>query len=503
MDWQNPMDTKRVVLGVIKLAAKTEDNPVPPLFINPGGPGGSGIEAVLRTGQAIQMVAGDNHDIISWDPRGVGVSTPRVDCWKNNQKRLIWNVQDAGVVDERPGLVYDAYAHSMAFSGACESGANETSIFEHLSTVYHARDMLEIMNRSGHEKLRYWGMSYGSILGGVFASMYPDQIERMGDSSQFFQDADSILLAFDKACHGAGAEVCSLWAESPEAVGERRDAILAKLKKSPVIIPAGVRESGPEMPQVITYSILQVITRTILYSPLKRAQLLAQLYSTIESGDSAAFYDASVGYRRKLVGQACAIADIPATEPQETSMEMDAFPAITCSDAKPEEDSPEQFVEFLEKLHRVSKWAGASNMYFKMSCVGRTIRPKWHFAPDENTRTKTSHPILFVNNVYDSITPLESAYNNSAHFPGSVVLTQNAYGHCSSSAPSSCTTRYLRAYFQNGTLPEPGTVCEPEYHFFESPGAMAQDELSDAAWEMFEKADVVRMGNDMGMIYGV
>jgi hypothetical protein len=46
----------------------------------------------------------------------------------------------------------------------------------------------------------------------------------------------------------------------------------------------------------------------------------------------------------------------------------------------------------------------------------------------ENTKTKTSHPILFVNNVYDSITPLESAYNNSAHFPGSVVLTQNAYG---------------------------------------------------------------------------
>lgn len=47
MDWQNPMDMKRVVLGVIKLAAITKDNPVPPLFINPGV--GCGYTASKRT----------------------------------------------------------------------------------------------------------------------------------------------------------------------------------------------------------------------------------------------------------------------------------------------------------------------------------------------------------------------------------------------------------------------------------------------------------------------
>lgn len=45
-------------------------------------------------------------------------------------------------------------------------------------------------------------------------------------------------------------------------------------------------------------------------------------------------------------------------------------------------------------------------------------------------------------------------------FPSSVVLTQNSDGHCTLSAPSLCTAKHVRAYFQNGTLPAIGTVCE-------------------------------------------
>lgn len=56
---------------------------------------------------------------------------------------------------------------------------NGTNLLENLSTAAAARDMLEILEKSGHSKLRYWGLSYGTILGGVFAGLYPDKVDRL------------------------------------------------------------------------------------------------------------------------------------------------------------------------------------------------------------------------------------------------------------------------------------------------------------------------------------
>ncbi|EEY17188.1 conserved hypothetical protein [Verticillium alfalfae VaMs.102] len=62
---------------------------------------------------------------------------------------------------------------------------------------------------------------------------------------------------------------------------------------------------------------------------------------------------------------------------------------------------------------------------------------------------------------------LISARNNSAGFPGSVVLVQNSYGHTSLAAPSNCTRSYINTYFQEGTLPSPGTECDEPFLPFE------------------------------------
>ena len=88
-------------------------------------------------------------------------------------------MQDAGVVDEREGLVYDTYSRGIAYSRACEGALNETDILAHISTAYHARDMLEILDQTGHATLRYWGFSYGTALGGAFAGLFPDRVERL------------------------------------------------------------------------------------------------------------------------------------------------------------------------------------------------------------------------------------------------------------------------------------------------------------------------------------
>lgn len=181
MDWLDPSDDLRVLLAVMRLPADPDaiGDYMGPVFFNPGGPGGSGVWSIRDHGHLMQSIVGRNHDIITFDPRGVGASMPRVDCWRQEEKRHLWDLQDVGVPGAHLGNVADVYMRAMAFSSVCEESMRESHLLEHIGTASHARDMLEILNRTGYDKLRYWGFSYGTALGGYFASMYPDKVERL------------------------------------------------------------------------------------------------------------------------------------------------------------------------------------------------------------------------------------------------------------------------------------------------------------------------------------
>jgi len=210
LDWLQPSEHERVVLAIIKLPASDVESYKGPVFINPGGPGGSGVYALKRNGKSLQRIIGSNHDLISFDPRGVGATTPNVDCWSSIQSRKIWALQDVGVIDSHPGILYDAYARATALSGLCSRklAGNGTAklvssdspaghdISSFVSTASTARDMLEILNLGGWEKLRYWGFSYGTMLGGMFATLWPEKVERMVNDGEIFVRFHFLILSF-------------------------------------------------------------------------------------------------------------------------------------------------------------------------------------------------------------------------------------------------------------------------------------------------------------------
>lgn len=330
-----------------------------------------------------------------------------MDCWGTFQKRSLWTTARTPLVDERPGLIYDAVARAAAYSGACEQAMNETGIMEHMSTAYIARDLLEIVHKTGHEKIRFWGFSYGSILAGTIASMWPDKIERMvsdgnvdyndwynGDHSNFVKDADQILNIFDEACHNAGSKKCELWASSPEGVRQRRADILESLKREPVQVPAGSSWWGPEMPEVITYSSLQRLTRALVYKPLKHAEDIARVYAALERGNGLPFLEVprpvDGGLDTPISERLCMAKDVPHLEPQETRMELDAFPAILCSDMTETDDSPESLADYVDKILGISKWTGSASLEFRLPCVGKTVKTKWR-VDIEGTIASTLH----------------------------------------------------------------------------------------------------------------
>lgn len=100
---------------------------------------------------------------------------------------MLWSLHDVGTVDAHPGILYDYYARSKAISDSCALSfdVGGASILQFMSTTSVARDMLEILHLTGAEKLKYWGLSYGTVLGGMFAALYPDKIERMVNDGKY------------------------------------------------------------------------------------------------------------------------------------------------------------------------------------------------------------------------------------------------------------------------------------------------------------------------------
>ncbi|RYO81646.1 hypothetical protein DL764_009733 [Monosporascus ibericus] len=340
-DWLEPSDHAKVTLAVMRLKATDTSDYKGPVFFNPGGPGGSGIFAMQDRGALLQTIIGKNHDLVAFDPRGVGASVPRVDCWDLPEKRRLWAMQDVGVVNAHPGTVNDAFARATAFSQMCERTMNASGLLSYLSTASHARDMLEILQQMGEVKLKYWGFSYGTILGGVFASMYPDKVERLVSDGNvdyrewhwdshinFLRDTDRVMNAFYDYCHSAGPEDCAFYAESPGAIEQRLSCLLEEIRKYPVVVPAS--DSGPGMPQLVTWSNVKRLISSALYQPIHMFKKFARVLKALEEGDGVPFYElAGTGQSTPPI---CSIEAVPPNVPKVESANDDAFPAIMCAD---------------------------------------------------------------------------------------------------------------------------------------------------------------------------
>lgn len=444
VDWLDPTEDDRIVLAIARLRAVETDDYRGPVFFNPGGPGGSGIWALKDHGKHLQTIVGKNHDIVTFDPRGIGASVPRLQCWDLIQQKHDWAMQETPAIDSHPGVLYDVWARASAYSLACEQSHNSSGLLEHIGTASHARDMLEILTQMGEDKLQYWGFSYGTILGGTFAAMYPDKVGRLvSDGNVDYQewynnmhinavrDADSIVEAFYNLCHQAGPSKCALAEQSPDEIRERHLAILERLRVQPIVYMPSDRTDSV-LPEIITYSKIRQLTSTSLYRPNYYFPHLAEILAGLEAGDGAPYYAFITRFGLPF-SDVCTTEQIPPTQPLNSGDEGndDAFPLIMCADAEPLPRDPRDFIEHVRETVEVSQNTGAIVVRDRIACAGRTVRPKLKFnGPFE---AKTNFPILYLANMADNITPLISARNNSAGFENSVVLIQNSYGVSQSS----------------------------------------------------------------------
>ncbi|MGH3266689.1 MAG: alpha/beta hydrolase, partial [Trebonia sp.] len=174
LDWANPTNGKTVSITVLRIRSASEHDRIGSLVINPGGPGGSGVEAALDLAASeLPQAILDRFDIVGFDPRGIGLSHP-LQCIPAKEKDADLNMP----ADPVTAAQWNAnVAEARKIADECYSiYGNDLTYYSTAETV---RDMEALRAKLGDAKLTYLGYSYGTLLGSEYASAYPDKVRAL------------------------------------------------------------------------------------------------------------------------------------------------------------------------------------------------------------------------------------------------------------------------------------------------------------------------------------
>lgn len=291
--------------------------------------------------------------------------------------------------------------------------------------------------------------------------------------------ADDTLEAYLDACFDNPAK-CPLAsvADSPKAALEAIVALFEDLKTEPILIPVEGQDPVP-----LTYSAVNTVVLSTLYRP-NQYQFLSIVLTALITGDLEGLDEAFGGGGED--GEEGEVSAIP--------QEAEAVVGIRCGDKIPRTDELSDLDELEAEFQETSKYfPGFGRGYYVYACAQWPFEAKERYEGD--FQVSTSSPLLFIGNTYDPVTPLSAAQNMSAGFEGSVVLHHDGFGHTSIAQKSDCTNEIIAKYFLDGTVPEDGTVCEPNDPLFandeEIPagGEGGGDETEEAAPSSTEEAE--------------
>lgn len=410
---------------------------------------------MLNRGHLLQSIIGTNHDLISFDPRGVGMAEPKIDCWGSEFASRVWELGGGEVGDASNASVYNAFARATAHSRRCATApgmlhgeeANATSehhpLLSYISTTDVARDLAAILGLMGEPTLKYWGFSYGTYLGGVFASLFPDRVERMvndgnvnfvewsaNNHTTFSTDADKIMTKFYYYCAKNNTSALYLEGQTPEEVGKRIENILEKLQTEPIITDTEVFVQG--VSTIASYSMVRRLIASTLYQPRKMFPQLAQILVSLERGDATPLLDHYATFTTPLrcpdeIMRPGRPATYQSPYPGILEANFEASAAVICSDGNPRDDSLPHTLNHTAHLLRMSQAAGPVNAINWLDCSGWKIEAKDRFAGPFAGKTKER--LLFVGNEWDNVTPGRNARLNAEGFEGAgVVMLKGGLG---------------------------------------------------------------------------
>ncbi|WP_241237027.1 alpha/beta hydrolase [Georgenia faecalis] len=437
LDYAVP-DGERIELALKRLPAEDGDARIGSLLINPGGPGGSGVQLVEAADFLFSADVRERFDLVGFDPRGVNESDA-VECVSDAE---LDEMRSTEYDVETPEGLAEFTASATELGEKCAAGTGP--LLAHVDTESAARDLDILRDVVGDPQLYYFGYSYGTFLGAIYAETFPANVGRMVLDGAVDPALDSAALVMGQAVGFENAirayaedclagDDCPLKGDVDDAVGQIQD-LLATAEATP--LPTG---SDRELTGSLAASGIIMTLYDNEYWPLLTSALDAAMYD----GDGS---------------QLLFLADVSAEREEDGSYltnSTEAFNAINCLDYPAEAD-------LAQMQAQAAELAEASPTFGEMLAYGDITCDVWPY-PSTAERTEVhaegAAPILVIGTTGDPATPYEWSVSLAEQLADAVLVTYEGEGHTAYGRSNSCVTEAVDTYLIEGTLPEDGLTC--------------------------------------------
>ncbi len=484
-----------IELALGLLPAADQENKLGTLFWNPGGPGVPG-----RIPPAFSDELHERFDLVGFDPRGVGESTP-LRCFGSNAEALELFAFDFPIT-----LAQERRVVELSRRGTERCAENGGPILEHMATANVARDLDLLRQAVGDPGLTYLGSSYGTHVGEVYANLFPDQVRAAaldavvdplewttgrepGDEfvpvefrAKAYLGTYDALQAFLRAC--AQDERCALREEGADAaaLNEKFDRLMRRLRRRALEL---VDPTGE--PFTVTYQAAVYAVVSALYSPANSPELAETLQGLWLATEQRRVLGAARRLRRDLPLERPARPLGRRQDPDEPYFGIEWLSAVQCTDSS-NPSNPWEWARWARRADREAPHFGAAWMFLSLPCA------TWPASdPDRYTGPwdrQTANPVLLVGNAQgDPATPYEDAVSTQRELADARLLTLDSFGH-TAFFQSACVVDAVERYLVDLELPAEGAVCQPDRGPFDPlPEAQArrQQQIEDALGPVFAR----------------
>lgn len=415
---------RRVTLALSRIphTAKTFQGP---LLVNPGGPGGSGLSMAGFVASSLPKKVASQYDVIGFDPRGVGKSTPKLNCLPGHSDPVRPDSVPASYRDERVNR-----DRAVAFARAC--GEKHGDVLPYMDTVSAAKDLDVIRRALRSEQINYFGYSYGTYLGAVYAKLHPERVRRLvldsvvGPDDVWYEGNLNQDYAFDdrhKAFAAWVAKHDATYGLGTDPAGV--EAAWYRMRATVAAEPAGGKVGGSELED------------TFLPGGYYNGYwpYLAEAFAAyVNDQDTEALVEAYENFGATGAGG---------------DNSYSVYTAVQCRDA----GWPRHWSDWrndTRRIHDKAPFMAWNNTWYNAPCAD------WPVAPLTPVQVKNDRlpATLILQATGDAATPYAGAVSMHRKLKGSSFVVEEGGGnHGITLSGNACLDKHLTAYLTDGTVP--------------------------------------------------
>jgi pimeloyl-ACP methyl ester carboxylesterase len=430
-----PIDYSKLSTGTFEIAllkyeARTAKK-LGSLIVNPGGPGGSGVDYAYAAEYIFSSAILDRYDIVGFDPRGVSRSAP-IRCL-NDKELDANNNSDSKPDNERE--FQQILIDTQKYVEICKDKNEHLASY---GTANVARDMDILREAVGDKQLNYMGKSYGTYLGTLYAHFFPNKVGRVvldgavDPTISNFQQTLTQAVGFDQALSSfardcATRKSCSIPKGKDAAIAEMKELFTRAAKK-----PLPTKSSN----RTLSETMMVLGTASAMYDSATGWPKLRKAIAQAQKGYGDEFLSLADEYTGRQV------------DGRYPNNEFDSGAVIDCLDV----DEPRTVAQIKRDAAVFTEKAplfGPYLAYGELTCKYFGQSQEVNIAP-----LKTTNPIVVIGTSGDPATPFEWAQGLNKLLTNSVLVSLTGEGHTGQGQGNACVDDQIDDFYLVGKMPE-------------------------------------------------